>query len=85
MTPPLQLQPPAHEPGWVPGAEWQAGDWERRSCGNHNWRHRGFCNRGTCQAPRDEGFRVGLAWYCHCGNWNKGHRTVFDKDKCKAS
>ena len=47
-------QPPAHPPSarataeqaygpdWVPGAEWQSGDWACRRCGNHNWRRRGF-------------------------------------------
>ena len=70
-------------PDWVPGAEWQEGDWNCRLCGNHNWRHRGFCNRVTCKAPRDASFRVGKDWYCKCGNFNKAHRSVCNRSTCQ--
>ena len=68
---------------WIPGEEWQDGDWSCRRCGNHNWRNRGFCNRNTCKRPRDADFCVGYDWYCRCGNFNKGHRQVCNRGNCK--
>ena len=70
-------------PDFVPGIEWQEGDWNCRLCGNHNWRHRGFCNRDTCKAPRDASFKVGKDWYCKCGNFNKAHRSICNRSKCQ--
>ena len=71
---------------WVPGAEWQQGDWRCRVCGNHNWRHRGYCNGrlGQCKAVRDKGFKPG-DWYCKCGNWNLSRRTTCNRSKCQTS
>ena len=89
LIPTLPTYPPpaASERGadWVPGAEWQQGDWTCRKCGNHNWRIRGFCNRGKCRAPRDENFRIGQDWYCKCGNFNKVFRTTCNRTTCGAS
>ena len=71
---------------WVPGAEWQQGDWRCRVCGNHNWRHRGYCNGGLgqCKAVRDKGFKPG-DWYCKCGNWNLSRRTTCNRSTCQTS
>ena len=70
-------------PKWVPGAEWKDGDWVCRSCGNHNWRFRGFCNRNTCKCPRDILFLVGKDWYCKkCGNFNKQEQDSCNKQSC---
>ena len=81
-----QSEPVAERPAdWAPGAEWQDGDWTCRVCGNHNWRHRGFCNGGggRCKASRDEDFGPG-DWYCKCGNWNLSRRTECNRWRCKA-
>ena len=69
---------------WVPGQEWQAGDWRCRVCNNHNWRRRGFCNGngGRCKEPRDLGFGP-RDWYCRCGNWNLAGRSVCNRGVCK--
>ena len=69
---------------WVPGKEWQAGDWRCRVCNNHNWRWRGFCNGngGRCKEPRDLGFGP-QDWYCRCGNWNLKGRAICNRDVCR--
>ena len=71
-----------HGPDWIPGQEWQHGDWICDHCGNHNWRRNGFCKRHMCRAPRDRDFRMGVDWYCRCGNFNKGHRQVCNRSIC---
>ena len=69
---------------WVPGRDWQAGDWRCRACNNHNWRRRGYCNGngGRCGEPRGPGFGP-KDWYCRCGNWNLGGRSVCNRSSCK--
>jgi len=63
------------------------GDWTCRSCGNHNWAWRGYCNsRATgrpCREPRDVTFRAG-DWYCQCGNLNSFGKRTCNMRRCEA-
>ena len=63
------------------------GDWTCRSCGNHNWAWRGYCNsRATgrpCREPRDVTFRAG-DWYCQCGNLNTYGKRTCNMRMCEA-
>ena len=60
------------------------GDWICRTCGNHNFQKRGFCNgnRTRCQEPHDGNFKPG-DWYCLCGNFNFASKQRCNRSICR--